>query len=98
MTELDSIEDGSFDIVYTGGHVAVWVSDLTAYYGEAIRILRTHGLLLINEYHPFRRLWNDSETALELQFGYFEQGPHRYDASERLFDDSRGEVAQYEFH
>jgi hypothetical protein len=32
---LVGLDDAAFDIVYTGGHVAVWVSDLGRHYAEA---------------------------------------------------------------
>ena len=98
VTDLNPIPDESFDVVYTGGHVAVWVSDIRRYYGEAIRLLRPGGLLLINEYHPFRRVWQEVEDRLEVGFSYFSTGPHRHDASEDLFDPEPGEITQYEFH
>ena len=66
VTDLGCLESSSYDLVYTGGHVGVWVSDLRAYYGEAIRILRKGGLFLVNEYHPFRRIWKDLDTSLEV--------------------------------
>ncbi len=40
VVDLSCLSDGTFDLVYTGGHVAVWVSDLQRYYGEAARIAR----------------------------------------------------------
>ena len=76
--------DESFDLVYTGGHVAVWVSDLKRYYAEACRILRRGGMLMVNEYHPFRRIWRASPDRLELACGYFERGPHRHDRSDAV--------------
>ena len=57
VVDLSPIEDESFDLVYTGGHVAVWVSDLKTYYSEACRILRSGGMFMVSEYHPFRRIW-----------------------------------------
>ncbi|MDA0745203.1 MAG: class I SAM-dependent methyltransferase [bacterium] len=98
VTDLSVLEDARFDFVYTGGHVAVWVSDLSAYYREAVRILRQDGLLLIHEYHPFRRVWKELEDRLEVGFNYFDNGPHEYHASEELFDRTSGSVVQYEFH
>jgi len=56
VTDLSSLATASFDVVYTGGHVAVWVADLAKYYSEAARILRPNGLYVVNEYHPFRRI------------------------------------------
>ncbi len=49
VTDLSVIESGTFDVVYTGGHVGVWVSDIDRYYAEATRILRRDGLLIISE-------------------------------------------------
>jgi len=97
VTDLSGLASAAFDLVYTGGHVGVWVSDLRAYYREAIRILRPGGLLLINEYHPFRRMWKDQATALEVGYSYFDNGPHEYNTGEPL-DRSSGGVVQYEFH
>jgi len=30
VTDLSVFDDGRFDVVYTGGHVAVWVADMRA--------------------------------------------------------------------
>ena len=60
VVDLSSLGDAAFDVVYTGGHVAVWVSDLRRFYGEAARILKPDGLLIVSEYHPFRRVWSCS--------------------------------------
>lgn len=92
----DPLDDG-FDIVYTGGHVAVWVSDLNRYYGEGIRILRPGGLFMVNEYHPFRRLWKYRSGPLEQEFHYFDHGPFTYDRSEEL-PEGTGPLPSYEFH
>ncbi|MDD9948263.1 MAG: class I SAM-dependent methyltransferase [candidate division Zixibacteria bacterium] len=94
---------GGFDIVYTGGHVAVWVSDLKRYYGEAIRILKPGGLFMVNEYHPFRRIWKHSAGPLQQEYHYFDHGPHTYDRSEDLTEASgtsvpSGPLPSYEFH
>ena len=89
--------DGRFDIVYTGGHVAVWVSDLNRYYGEGIRILKPGGLFMVNEYHPFRRLWKHGPGPLEQEFHYFDHGPFTYDRSEEL-PEGAGPLPSYEFH
>ena len=98
VSDLGCLENSAFDLVYTGGHVGVWVSDLRAYYREAIRILCPKGLLLINEYHPFRRIWKDLDTALEVQYSYFDNEPRKYNASDDLLEKSPGDLVQYEFH
>ena len=88
---------GGFDIVYTGGHVAVWVSDLNRYYGEAIRILKPGGLFMVNEYHPFRRIWKHSAGPMTQEYHYFDHGPLTYDRSEDL-SGYQGSLPSYEFH
>lgn len=96
--DLPALGDESFDLVYTGGHVAVWISDLERYYAEACRILRRGGMLMVNEYHPFRRIWRASPDRLELACGYFERGPHRHDRSDAIPGASPGSLPSYEFN
>ena len=98
VTDLSGLGNSSYDLVYTGGHVGVWVSDLRAYYREAIRLLRPNGLFLINEYHPFRRIWKDSETSLEARVSYFDNGPHEYSVSDDLHAEAPDDLKQFEFH
>lgn len=98
VVDLRSIADGSFDLVYTGGHVANWVSDLRKYYSEACRILKLDGLFVVNEYHPFRRLWRDSPDRLDLASGYFDRGPHKHDRSGEVPGAEPGSLPSYEFH
>lgn len=73
---------GPFDLVYTGGHVAVWVADLWKFYAEARRILRRGGRLVVSEYHPFRRPWRDDakrrRRGLIIERSYFDHRPQRY--------------------
>ena len=97
VTDLSCLDSSSHDLVYTGGHVGVWVSDLRTYYREAIRILREGGLFLVNEYHPFRRIWKDLDTSLEVQYSYFDNGPHEHRVSEDHVD-APGDMKQFEFH
>ena len=98
VTDLSVFPSSTFDLVYTGGHVAVWVSDLQQFYFEAARILRPGGLLVVSEYHPFRRIWKESQDRLEVARSYFDRGPHRYQASADLFDTEPGDLVQFEFH
>lgn len=98
VTDLSVIDSGTFDVVYTGGHVAVWVSDLEAYYAEASRILRAGGLFMIAEYHPFRKIWKDSQEGLTVESSYFERGPFEYDVTEEILRPKPGTMKSYEFH
>ncbi|MBL7074859.1 class I SAM-dependent methyltransferase [candidate division KSB1 bacterium] len=98
VIDLSPLDSKCFDVVYTGGHVAVWVSDLQKYYSEAARILKPRGLFVVNEYHPFRRIWKESKHTLEVAFSYFDRGPHRWDRSEDIPGAEPGSLPAYEFH
>jgi ubiquinone/menaquinone biosynthesis C-methylase UbiE len=79
VTDLSALADATFDVVYTGGHIAVWVSDLKKFYAEATRILKPGGRFIVSEYHPFRRIWKAEKNRLELSNNYFERGPFTCD-------------------
>jgi ubiquinone/menaquinone biosynthesis C-methylase UbiE len=83
LTDLAVLEDGSFDLVYTGGHMSVWISDIQKYYAEAVRILKPRGSFVVNEYHPMRRMWLDADGP-EPRHRYFNRGPYRYTSDEGL--------------
>lgn len=83
VTDLAVLEDHSFDLVYTGGHMSVWISDIHKYYAEAVRILKPRGLFVVNEYHPIRRMWLDADGP-EPSHSYFNRGPYSYTSGEGL--------------
>ena len=60
--------------------------------------MRRKGLFLINEYHPFRRIWKDQASSLEVGFSYFDNGPHEYTVSKEVLDEAHGNIKQFEFH
>ena len=78
VTDLSALANEQFDLVYTGGHVAVWVGDLQKYYSEAARILKPGGQFIVNEYHPMRRLWKEDSKQLVLAYDYFNRGPYEF--------------------
>ena len=89
VTDLAELADATFDLVYTGGHMSVWISDIGKYYAEAARILRPGGLLVVNDYHPIRRIWSDAKGA-EPRHRYQNRGPYEYASGEGL--------PTYEYH
>ena len=92
------LSDAAFDLVYTGGHVAVWVSDLLRYYHEASRVLRSGGLIMINEYHPFRRVWKKSTDDLQVGYDYYERGPYQFNYDADILASGPGTYESFEFH
>lgn len=98
VTDLSMIGSGAFDAVYTGGHVAVWVSDLDTYYREAARVLRPSGVFMVAEHHPFRRLWRESRDQLAVAYPYFTRGPFEYLVTPDVLYPKQGTFKSYEFH
>ncbi len=89
VTNLAGIPEDGFDVVYTGGHVSVWISNICRFYAEAARILRPQGLFIVNEYHPVRLMWHGSDGAAP-RHRYFNRGPYEYRSDAGL--------PQIEFH
>jgi ubiquinone/menaquinone biosynthesis C-methylase UbiE len=83
VTDLSALKDNCFDLVYTGGHMSVWVADIRQYYNEAVRILKADGLFLVNEYHPVRRVWADADGQ-SPRHRYFDRGPYKYTSNEGM--------------
>jgi len=83
VTDLTDLEDSSFDLVYTGGHMSVWISDIQKYYSEAVRILKPGGRFVVNEYHPIRRIWLDTDES-KPHHRYFNRGPYEYQSDQGL--------------
>lgn len=98
VTDLSALDEATYDLVYTGGHVAVWVADLEKYYREAGRILKPGGLFIVNEYHPFRRVWKMGVDHLEIGYDYYDRGPFVFKYDEDVLHRQEGELTQYEFH
>jgi len=83
VTDLSALADDSFDLVYTGGHMSVWISDILKYYAEAVRVLKPGGLVVVNDYHPIRRMWLEADGA-KPRHRYFDRGPYEYKSAEGL--------------
>ena len=98
VTDLSALPTDHFDVVYTGGHVAVWVSDLFLYYREAVRVLKKGGLFIVNEYHPFRRIWKEGVPHLKIGYDYYHPGPYEYSYNDEIIHPKKGDYTQYEFH
>jgi ubiquinone/menaquinone biosynthesis C-methylase UbiE len=80
VTDLAPLDSESFDLVYTGGHVSIWVSDIAKYYAEGARIVKRGGTFIVNEYHPIRRMWTSSDGSKPAH-RYFDRGPYPYEST-----------------
>ncbi len=105
VVDMSMFNDAVYDVVYTGGHVAHWVSDLNRYYAEAARILKPKGLLIVKEYHPIRHMWHPflnlsrvSSNCLHQGVNYFERGPYRSEVAPEVLPVMPGGLEQFIFH
>lgn len=87
------IEAGVYDFACSVGVVAIWISDLKAYYGEANRILKPGGFFMIGETHPIRQVlhnceyFDEADDAIRMEYSYFDRTP-----KERLYDPETGKA------
>jgi SAM-dependent methyltransferase len=64
------LRSDTYDVIHTGGHVAMWVSDLARYYAEAARILNPGGILVVLEHHPFQTIWSFTNGKMTIDKPY----------------------------
>ena len=74
--KLAGLPDGAYDFVYTSNGVHVWIDDLPGMYRSVARVLRTGGLYLMHEIHPFLRPFDDKVMVKQP---YDDVGPHDSD-------------------
>ncbi|MEO0080586.1 MAG: methyltransferase domain-containing protein [candidate division WOR-3 bacterium] len=72
LTDLSSLGEGSCELAYAA-QVAGTISDLGKFYAEVFHLLQPGGRLVVNEYHPFRRIWKQEPGRPRVAFSYFER-------------------------
>jgi len=77
----ESFED---QFIHTGGGVWIWMSSIGKYYSEAARILKPGGVLVVNDAHPVRFVFNDGTPWSDL---------HRYRAVALPYTTTEGRPA-----
>ncbi|MCY3870866.1 MAG: class I SAM-dependent methyltransferase [Gemmatimonadetes bacterium] len=88
ISDLPSeIKTRVYDFSCSVGVVAIWLSNLKAYYGEAHRILKPGGFFMIGETHPIRQVLHhceyfhdekDAEDKIRMEYHYFDHTPKEY--------------------
>jgi SAM-dependent methyltransferase len=76
LTDLCTVGDGTFQLAYAG-QASGLVPDLGHYYSCVNRALAPGGRLVVNEYHPFRRIWRQESGSPRVARSYFERRPRR---------------------
>ncbi len=72
---------GEFDIVFTSYGVLDWLPDLNAWAQVISGFLRPGGTFFVVEFHPFARVFDDSDqvTDLRVRYPYSAEGPVRFE-------------------
>jgi SAM-dependent methyltransferase len=72
LCELAGTRDDTFSFAYAA-QVCQRIEDLNRFYAEIARILLPGGRLIVNQYHPFRRIWKQEPGHPQIQTSYFER-------------------------
>ena len=75
ILELQRLESSEFDMVYTSNGVLTWIDDLERMFQETARILKSGGVYLMYDVHPFQRPWNGEPLTPTPEKPYCKVGP-----------------------
>jgi SAM-dependent methyltransferase len=78
VADLSDLPGETFDLALSTNGVAVWITELGAYYVEVNRLLRPGGVFLSFDIHPFQRPWADHAGYLEMGKTYFDNRPKEF--------------------
>lgn len=73
------LQDGTFDIVYTGGGALVWLPDIARWAAIVAAALRPGGRLILAEEHPVAQILWVTDGKLTITEDYFGRGKPEYD-------------------
>ena len=77
--ELSRIPAGAYDMVYTSNGTLSWISDLGAMYRSISRALKTGGLSVTYDMHPFNRPFSgEARKAPEIVKSYNDVSPDNH--------------------
>jgi len=99
LTDLSPIPAERFQVAYAA-HAAGLMQDLTRFYSHVFRILAPGGRFIVNEYHPFRRIWKAEPGAARLAHSYFERRRERCEPENTDPEPAAAGIAfsRYQFH
>jgi SAM-dependent methyltransferase len=79
LPDLAELGDGICDTIYAA-QVAAGLPDLSRFYAALFRLLNPGGRLIVNEYHPFRRIWKPESGHPRVRQSYFQRSRERDEA------------------
>lgn len=76
LADLSALRQDSFDFAYAA-QAAGQLADLGRFYAEVYRALVPGGRLVVNEYHPLRRIWKQEPGSPRVARSYFQRWSER---------------------
>jgi len=75
---------GYFDLVFSEGGILHYFNNLEVFYKQINRLLRKGGILVLDDFHPVRKILNYEDDGVRLGGDYFEsemiEGPVAYES------------------
>jgi len=98
LCDLSAIRDASTQLAYAA-QVTRQLDDINRFYAEVHRILSPGGRLIINEYHPVRRIWKQEPGQPQFQCSYFDRRRLREEEEDLLPDPNApgASLGRYDF-
>ncbi len=96
LTDLSRLRAGTHSIFYAA-QVASQLEDLGKFYSGVYRVMAPAGRLVVNEYHPFRRIWKPETGSPRVSRSYFQR---RYERTESDIPSpaNQGSLGRYQHH
>jgi SAM-dependent methyltransferase len=76
LPDLAEVSDGAAQLAYAA-QAAGSISDLARFYDALFRLVTPGGRLVVNEYHPFRRIWKPESGHPRVRQSYFQRSRER---------------------
>lgn len=97
LVNLSGVETELYEVCYAA-QAGCQLPDLYRFYAAVHAILAPGGRLIVNEYHPFRRIWRPEPGSPRIAFPYSQRRYERI-ASDRTTPVAFGtELAEYLYH
>lgn len=86
-TDFMSSEPSNYDIAYLEGGILHYFDDLTLLFNKLYDSLNNNGLLVLDDFHPFRKVIDIEDDQIKLNGNYFESEFHEdYVAFAKLYE------------
>lgn len=97
LADLADVKTESADFCYAA-QLASQLRDLGRFYAAVRRVLVAGGRLIVNEYHPFRRIWKQEPGHPRIRYSYFHRIRPRNEFDPPDPTRPGAELGRFEYH